>query len=52
MLQLLSEITITQQPNPNWPNRNNEFRFDFLADFSASSTWQNLSDTEIGRAHV
>jgi hypothetical protein len=45
MLQLLSEITITQQPNPNWPNRNNEFRFDFLADFSASSTWQNLSDT-------
>lgn len=44
MLQLLSEIIITQQPNANWPSRNNTFKMDFLGDLSVTSSWQNLCD--------
>jgi hypothetical protein len=45
MLQLISDITITQQPNENWPGRSRAFTLDFLSDFTAVSSWQNLSDT-------
>jgi len=45
MLQLISQTTITQQSNSNWPDRNNIFEFDFLSELNVSSTWQNLSDT-------
>jgi hypothetical protein len=45
MLNLVSKITITQNPIDTYPNRSDVVIFDFVNNTEISSTWQNLSDT-------
>lgn len=45
MLILKSNITITQQPVSDWPNRNKKYVFDFVNDFYSSDSWEDLTNT-------
>jgi hypothetical protein len=38
-------VTITQTPSNDYPDRNKVLTLTFLTSYSASSTWQNLSDS-------
>ena len=45
MLNLVSHITITQQPTKDFPTRDKTFEFDFVTEVEITNTWCNLSDT-------
>lgn len=45
MLRLLSKITLIQQPNDTWTNRDTTYIFTFLNEVEINSSWQNLTDT-------
>jgi len=45
MLNLISKITLKQNPVDTYPDRNKEIIFDFVNNIEIASSWQNLSDT-------
>lgn len=45
MLRLISKFTITQQPSETWPDRKEEYSFDFVNECVINKSWQNLTDT-------
>lgn len=45
MIRLMCNIGFEQQPNAANPNRNAILLFPFVADFEASHSWKNLTDT-------
>ena len=45
MLNLVSEITFTQQPTADYPSRSQSYTFDFVNDVQIVTSWENLSDT-------
>lgn len=45
MLRLVSKFTITQMPSEKYPNRKEEYSFDFVNSCTINSSWQNLTDT-------
>ena len=45
MLNLISKVTITQQPTAIYPNRNLITTFSFVNNIEINSAWQNLTDT-------
>ena len=44
-LRTICKITINQQPTTTYPDRGNEYVFDFVNHIEISSSWKNLTDT-------
>lgn len=44
MLRPICQITITQQPVGDWPNRKASFSFDFINEIEADDSWEDLTN--------
>lgn len=43
-LRCVNKVTITQQPSEAWPGRNRVISLDFLTSFTASDSWEDLTN--------
>jgi hypothetical protein len=44
MFRCITNITITQQPSTDWPNRKTVLNFDFVNEFESSDSWRDLTN--------
>lgn len=44
MYRVVTNITFTQQPTTDFPNRKSVLRYDFVAEYEASDSWEDLTN--------